>query len=231
MGMTRLDLAQRLWMETDVGGAGISSTENQTGEYLKLVTWVDDFYNRLQTSKELWQFLRKSFSIAITSGTSEYTPSAVSITDHANWIDQDVRCRLTASGVSGEQEIYFVEWADFKRTWLFGSSQEQTGRPVHFTIKPDKSIQFWPVPDDSYTITGEYYRTPFNMSTEDEPDEAEPAFPDRFHMVIVWGALLFYGANYVENSQYTHGSNEYKEMLTQLEFDQLPRMGFGGSLA
>ena len=232
MGKTKLQLTQRLRRECGINGTASdpTSTVNQNGEYLMLVDWIDDFYNDIQSSKESWRFLRKSFSASLTSGASEY--SAVTIADdHARWILGDVRCYLTSAGVEREQEIFFIEWEEFKRTYLFGSSQSQTGQPVNFTVKPDMSLQFWPIPDDSYTVVGEYYRTPVDWNDEDDPDSEEPVFPARFHMIIVWGALYFYGANYAEADKYLHGQTEYEKILAKLEFNQLPRVSWGAPLA
>lgn len=231
--MTRLELARRLRRECGINGTASdpSSTVNQTGEYAMIVDWLDDAYRDIQSSKNSWQYLRKSFSVSLISGTSEYTPVAVSITDHAQWIVNDVRCYLTATGVSDEQEIFFVEWEEFKRVYLFGNGQSQAGRPCQFTIKPDESIQFWPVPDDAYTVKGEYYRTPVDWSVESDPDSEEPSFPARYHMAIVWGALALYGAAYAESDKYIHGQTENEKIMAKLEFDQLPRMSFGAPLA
>ena len=231
MGKTRLQLAQRLRRECKMNGTGPTSTVGQSGEYELLIDWIDDTYERIQSSSETFSFLRKSFSFSISSGISEYTTTAATLTDHANWITDDVRCRLTSAAVSDEQEIYYVEWEEFRRTYLFGSHQTQTGRPVQFTIKPDDSIQFWPIPDANYTITGEYYRSPYDWATATLPDDEEPIFPARWHMAIVWGALYYYGANYAEIDRWTHGQNEFERLMRELVFDQAPRIRWGGSLA
>lgn len=231
MSKTRLQLAERLRTEAGIDGNGFTSTENQTGEYAMIVNWVDDALLRIQSSRAQYRFLRKDFSVTLTAATGLYTPTELSITDFANWINRDVRCRLTALGVSDEQEIFFLPWEQFKRSYLFGSAQEQAGRPVHFSIKPDNSIQFWPIPDVGYTITGEYYRTPYEWPITTDPDDATPPFPDRFHMIVVWAALYFYGANYAESDRYVHGKNEYELMKGELDYDQLPQMGWGAPLA
>ena len=231
MGKTRLELAVKLSKESGVNVTGPTSTLNQTGEYGMLVDWLDDTYERIQSEHENWNFLREEFTSPLTSGTSEYTPTAASITDHGSWIVDGVRCYLTATGVSDEQEIFYVPWDHFKRTYLFGSSRTQTGRPIHFTIKPDDSIVVYPIPDDAYTIIGEYCKAPVEFPTDSTADDTEPIFPDKFHLNLVWGALLFYGANYAESDRYVHGKNQYKKMKHLMEISQLPRAGWGAPLA
>lgn len=230
MAETRLQLAQRLRRECAMNGTGPTSTVGQVGEYQLLIDWLDDAYRRLQSDKENWQFLRKPCSLPIVSGTATYTPEDMGITDHARWIVDDVRCYLDSKGVVDEQEVYFIEWEIFKRTYLFGSSQLQTGRPIQFTVKPDESLMFWPIPDDSYIVSGEYYMRPVDWSTAADPDTEYPVFPERFHMILVWSALMFYGANYSETDKYAHGQNEYKELYSTLKLDQLPRMTWGQPL-
>lgn len=229
--MTRLDLAVMLREESGVSGSGPTSTVSQSGEYKMLVGWMDRAYNRIQLKHRDWKFLRNDFSRALTSGTSEYTASATGSLRHRTWITDDVRCYLTATGVSDEQDIFFMPWADFKRTYLFGSARTQTGRPSYFTVKPDDSLVFWPVPDDSYTVVGEYYVRPVDWSEESDPDNETPVFPEQFHELVVWGALKFYGANYVEHDKYVHGQNEYRNLIELMEQEQRPQMGWGGPLA
>lgn len=227
MGKTRLELAVKLREEADIAGTGPTSTLNQTGEYKMLIGWLDDAYERIQSEHVNWEFLWAAYTFDVSSGTASYTPTAASITDHGSWIVDDVRCYLTATGYSDEQEIYYVRWDDFKRTYLFGSQREETGRPIHFTVKPDDSMVFYPIPDDTYTIVGERYKAPVEFSA----DADEPVFPDKFHNILVWGALFFYGANYVEPDRYTHGENQYKKMKALMEIEQLPGPEWGPTLA
>ena len=225
--MTRLELAVMLRKEAGIGGTGPTSTLNQSGEYELIVDWIDLAYNRIQSKHPDWQFLRADFTASISSGTGEYTPSAAGVTEHATWIVDDVRCYLTATGVSDEQEVYYIAWDEFRRTYRMGSTRTQTGRPSYFTIKPNDSLDFWPIPDDSYTVVGEHYKTPDLFTADDD----EPILPTRFHEILAWSALNHYGANYVENDKYVHGQNEYRRIKALLELDQRPQLGFGAPLA
>lgn len=229
--MNRLALCVELRQEARINGTGPTTTVSQTGELKKVVDWIDKAYEAIQNEHETWQFLRTAFSVSLSSGTSEYTPTALSITNLARWITDDVRLYLTATGTTDEQEIFFEEWDDFRRTYLFGSARDQTGRPTCFTIKPDDSIVFWPEPDAAYTVVGEYYRMAYDWSADVNPNTVTPLFPTQFHRAILWRALMYYGADYGEWDKYEHGQNEYKDIMAKLEFDQLPRIGWGQPLA
>jgi len=227
MAYTRLQLAQQLRQEARINGTGPTTTLSQTGEYKKCVDWNDYAYNDIQNEYETWKFLRKEFTASLTSGTSEYTPTAAGVTNHKKWITDDTRCYLTADGVATEQEIFYVPWDEFKRSYLFGSARSQTGRPVQYSIKPDNSIVFWPIPDDTYTVIGEYCRTNYVMTANSDV----PAFPADFHLVVMWRALVFYGNDYVDESKLYQATDEYKKLMSKLRFDQLPRIGWGCPLA
>ena len=57
--MNRLQLVQRLALECGVSG-DITTTINQTGEALRLVTWVDQGWENLQTEHDDWDWMRSS---------------------------------------------------------------------------------------------------------------------------------------------------------------------------
>lgn len=215
--MNRKELAKRLARECGIVD-NISTTINQTGENLLLVDWIDSAYRSILSMHVIWSFLYADFSFDTTIGKSEYTPAEAGITSFKDWIAEDVRCYLTDQAT--EQNIYFNEWDLFKRTFLFGASRTQTGRPSEFTIKPNSSLVVWQVPDDAYTITGNYYMAGESMTG----DTSEPIFGEDYHMIIVWRAMLDYGAGYAEADKYAHGQNEYAKILKKMEFIYLPKI-------
>ena len=58
-----------------------------------------------------------------------------------------------------------------------------------------------------------------------------PIFPSRYHMAIVWKALMYYAAYAAADEKYAHGQNQYKAMKAQMEFSELDDMTFGEPLA
>ena len=220
--MNRLELVKRLSREAGVNQSGPSSTLNQTGEYLRLVDWIDTAYDNVQTTHATWQFLRKEFTLSLTAGVAEYAPSL--IVDFAEWIDDDLRVYQQASD---EQIIEYVPWELFRLGYLIGTQRNQTGRPSIFTIKPDETIVFFPIPNNSFTCKGEYYQTPDVMTN----DASEPIFPVRFHLAILWRALMLYGAYSQEPDKYSVGQSEYKVAMRGLEKSQLPHITWGEPLA
>ncbi len=227
--MNRLLLYQELHRRTGIGGGNPSTTVGLANEAQVILDYLDYAYEDIQNTHTTWDFLRSDFSFNTVSGTQDYAPttSPVSLTLFKHWITQSFRVYLAATGVSDEQWLEYVPWRQFRDAFQLASQRTQTGRPVQFTIKPDDSLAFWPTPDDTYTIVGEYYKKPDVMTA----DADEPLWQDGLHRVVVWRAVMFYALEYAEPDKYAVGKDEYKKMLRNLEQVELPRMGFGEPLA
>lgn len=229
---TKLQLAQFLRQEAQIPGITLgspSSTVGQTGELLRLVTWIDRVYEDIQRISPYWNFLRAEFEkTGIISGTQNYSATTLGFTDFKNWHLDDMRIWLTATGATDEQEIFYRPWEEFRRVYRFGSARTQSGRPSEFTIKPDKTISFWPVPDASYTLAGEYFKVPDTMTA----DSDTPVWQDRdFDIIIMWKALLDYARDYVEPNKEDQAIEEYDRLLANLKHEYLPKMTWGEPLA
>jgi hypothetical protein len=225
---TRLQLAKDLKREAGIAGAVMTSTVSQTGEYERVVEWIDRAYEAIQNlNGGLWKFLQTEFSFNTIAATANYTKAAATLTELRTWKTDSFRCYLTATGISDQQDLEFVEWEDFRADYGRGSQTTLTGRPQVFTVKPNKSITFWPIPDAIYTIDGEYFKRAQVM----DEDTDEPLIPEEFQSIIYWKGLMYYGAYTGADEKYSHGQNEYKLALNDLELDQLPEMEIGGPMA
>jgi hypothetical protein len=194
---------------------------------LRLVDWIKDAYRDIQDRRDDWEFLRLDFTFNTIAGTSTYAKTSVS--NLANWKhDQrdSLRCYLAATGVNDEQWLTFEPWDKFRSTRLFGANRNNSGRPLYFSIKPDKSLVFWPNPDAVYTVAGEYFRTAAEFSA----DADEPLF-DRHHLAIVYNALMRYAAYVAEPSLYARAESEYKRLIRKLDRDYVHNIALGGPLA
>lgn len=223
--MDKLALVRRLCSEcgiTDSGGP--STTLAQTGEYLRAVNWVDQANSDIQNTHSTYEFLRTEFSGSISGATNEYTAAALGITDFGTWEKNDFR---VYSAISDESIVCYVPWAEFRMHYMLGTARTQTGRPIVFTVKPDKKVRIFPVPDAAYTLVGEYFKAPIAMADDDD----EPPFPEQFHMGVVWRAMMFYGSYSSEADKYAMGKDEYKKVIRGLERDQLPPITWAEPIA
>jgi len=222
--MTRLDIVKRLCREAN-GSAGPHSTTNQSGEYLRFVEWADNAYNEIQLACSRWDFLIKDFTAALTLGDNTYSPVDLGRTDHATWITED--WRMYIGSTADEQFIDYLPWEEFRIAYMYGTSRTQTGRPTIYTVKPDESIMFYPVPDAAYTVVGQYYAKPDVMTL----DAHGPIFPDRFHMAVVWKALESYGQYSAEYDKNDYGRQNYDSLMVKMKNAHGPKPYWGAPLA
>ena len=225
--MNFLALCQRLRQEAGLSGTGPTTVAGQVGEMKRVVDWVAEAYNDIQTARTTWRFLRNDFSFETTAAEQDYTPAEAGITDLADWIKRDIKIYSTASGVNTERWLEYELWNFFKAYYMFGSHRTQTGWPTVITVNPDNNLYLWQIPNDEFTVSGEYYQTA-DIMTEDAD---VPIFPARFHMDIVWRGLMFYGAYAGAAEKYTHGNNEHGKKFRELEIDQLDEPSWGEPLA
>jgi hypothetical protein len=222
--MTFLELCQAARRECGIAGSGPLTVVGQTGELGRLVDWVRDSARDVYDLRPDWDMLRNDFSLALTTSVQTYAKTTVS--NLANWKVDSLRCYQDS--IADERWMVYRPWTEFRDLRLYSTIRTQTGRPQEFTIKPDKSLMVWPIPDNvgSYTVTGEYYRT----APELVNDSDEPAF-DRFHMAIVWRTVQLY-AGWVESpTAYARAQREYNRLIMKLQKDETQEITLGGALA
>lgn len=224
--MTRLQLATRLRAEcVGVSGSGPTTTLAQTGDMLNVVNWIDSAYEDIQNSRRDWNFLRDTFTFQTVAAQQGYTPTQAGAVDGTptvdlgEWITEDMRCYLTSTGVGGEQILDYVPWDTFRQTYLLGSTRAVSTRPHVVTVKPDRSLMLWPTPDAIYTVSGEYFRHNDVMTA----DASVPTFPARFHMLVVWRALVFYAGHAAAPETYAVGKAEHDKLFSALMRSEAPR--------
>ena len=223
--MNFLALCQRLRQEAGISGTGPTAVTGQSGMLKRVVDWVTAAYEDIQNRHATWRFLREDFSFSTIASTQEYTPASIPITDHAQWIEEDIRIY---QNVGDEFLLHDPPWDEFRLAYMYGSNRTLTGKPIAVAVKPkNNGLHLWPIPDAVYTCAGEYYTIPDVMSADGDT----PAFPARFHMAIVWRALMFYGAWAAAMEKYDHGENEFDILFPQLENDQLEQVIYGEPLA
>lgn len=221
--MNKLNLCKRLRQEAGIAGLGPDSTIGQKGELRRIVDWIDAAYQDIQDKHDDWEFLRDEFSFDCVVGTDTYAASTVE--NLANWRLPSVRIYLTT--LRDERWLNYIPWNLFRDTRRMQSNRFVEGRPINFSIKPDKSMVLWPIPDETYTIEGEFYRVPYTMDV----DTDTPIIPERYHLAIVYNALMKYAAYIGEPSLYANAQKDYGRLINKLEIDRAPRLMAGPALA
>lgn len=217
---TFLELSQDLRREGAGLGTGPTTVAAQIGEYGRIVEWINTAYRAVQRIHANWEFLRSEFSFPTVGGTANYTKATVvpTLPELGSWKTDTFRAYLTVTGIGDQQDLTYIPWEEFRDRYTLGSLSTQTGRPMFFTVKADKSVTFWPIPDAVYTVTGEYYKRPQLMTV----DASEPLIPSEYDEIIVWKALMLWGTDQGAPEKYTKGKEEYSRVLAALELNQLP---------
>lgn len=227
--MNRLALVRQLSQDAGVNAVGPASTLAQTGIYLQLVQWIDRAYEHIQGIHDTWLFHRIKFSGAMTVGQRIYTRAEMESTfGISNFLELVPRTIKLYLNLADDAEIIFFNWEDFQATYDVGTFTTQTGRPSVWSIQPDGGTIFWPIPEQAYTLHGEYRRTAHKMTA----DEDVTIFPDeKFDIMIMWRAMMFYGLALAEPDKYSVGLSEYRKLLRGLERISLPKVTLGNPLA
>lgn len=234
--MNYLQLVQRLWMESGASGAspGPSTVVNQTGEYARLVTWINAAWQDIQTAHKDWGWMRATASFTTVAGQGEYTLGSgsgtvgVTAATHGMWARNTGRVYVTSVGTNSESfldgDIDYDEWRD---TYQFGANRVSSSRPNVVAISPAKSLCFGPVTAAGYTVTHDYFTAPVDLAA----DADIPGAPAHFHMAIVWRALMMYGAFESASEVYDRGELEFGKLMRRMNADRVPEITFAGALA
>lgn len=229
--MTFLQLVNRLRVECGVSGPPLTTVAGQLAgsENARMVAWVQQAWNDIQTSKEDWLFLREPFQFNTVTQQQIYTPAQAGITaaNFGNWKRDSFRCSSVGSNYRDEQLLNYMEWTTFRNLYIYANMRNTYARPVVVTIDPDKNLGFGAIPDIPYVIVGEYYTQPLQLTL----DADEPAIPSRFHMIIVYRAMMYYAGYEAAPEVMSRGEFEYKRLYSRLDIDQLPTTVSGPPLA
>lgn len=226
--MNYLQLVNRLKRKCMVSGNQIISLSNQVEEVNRLADFINEAWMDLQLTREDWLWMRNSASCQTVAGQPTYSPTAdFMLTDFANWAKHTFRNYHTATGFQSEIRTDWIDYDSWRNLYQFGATRFSLTRPTQMTITPSLAIGVGPVPIDGYTITGDYFRVPTEMVS----DTDTPALPSHFHMIIVYKAMMYYGASEAATEVYQEGATEYRKFMNLLTLNQLDAFDVGGSLA
>jgi hypothetical protein len=222
--MTFLELCQRLREEVGGAGTGPTSTTSQTGESGRIVKWIATADEDIQRARANWNFMRAAFTVQTVSGTAAYSAADCGITAFRDWVPKRFKSYLTSGGIAGEIMLYPMEYEQWYQQYNRGTPV--TGSPFAFTILANRSFSLAPIPDGIFTISGEYQKKVTPLSG----DSSTPIYPEEYHLLAVYKAMMSYGRYTGATEVYQDGYNRYAEMMAQMELTQLPRIRLGGPL-
>ena len=224
--MTFLELCQRVRQECGIAGTGPSAVSSQVGQLKKVVDWTNDAWRELQLMHDDWLWKRKDFTLTLSASDNDYSAADASVTDLGEWDLETFRIYLTSATVSDETFLSRMEYDVWRNVWVIGS--QTPSRPNVVAQKPDLHLGFGPVPDATYTVTGQYLQATQQMSADADTPTGLPA---EFHMIIVYIAMRKYAASEAAPEVWANAKDEYSRKLRALERKQLPKWRTGSALA
>ena len=227
--MNYLQLINRLRVECGVSGAStpLITVTGLTGESYRMASWINSAWVDVQTAKEDWQWMRYPVQFNTVTQQHIYTPTEAGVgSTFGNWKRDSWRASSVGQNYADEQ---LMNYTTFRNLYMYGNMRTTYARPVVVTVDPDKNLGFGSIPDQPYVIVGEYYVQPteFVAATDAPPS----VFPDRFQMMIVYRAMMFYGGYESAPEVYQRGEFEFKRLMNRLDIDQLPTVVSGPPLA
>lgn len=237
--MNRLALCQRLMLECGISGTMLS-TEDATGEQLRVVTWIDQAWNDVQTVHDDWNWMRSSnllgagMSFTTVAGQASYPIGSgagtcgVTRANFGKWAKRTFRCYPTATGYVGETRLDQISFDTWRDGFMYSANRNVQTRPVAVALGPDDSICLGPPPNALYTITGDYFTAPTAMA---EDEDTPTGLPAAHHMIIVAKAMISYAGFEAASEVWQRGDAWYRKHLAELEAIKMPEVVMGGPLA
>lgn len=225
-GYTFVQLVGRLRESCGVSGSNPSSVQNLIGEMLRLKNYTNEAWMYIQALQDKWEFMKQSIEFTCKVGQQKYTSVEQLITSFGTYELDSFRA-YPVDEPAGEFYLPFMTYKEFRDYYMFGANRTLQQRPNFFSISPQKDFLLGPTPDAQYRINGEGFARPTEMVN----DSDRPVMPPQFHLLIVYRAMMFYGAYEGAQEVYQQGLTEYQKWMPLLCKDQLPTVTFGGPLA
>ena len=225
--MNLLQLVNQARVECGVSGPALTTAQSQIGEAARMVSWVQQAWIDIQTSKEDWMFLRLPFTFNLVANQYQYTATDAGLTDFGNWKRDSFRASSVGQNYQDEQLLNYMDFTTYRNLYRYANMRNTTARPVVVSITPEKDLAFGSTPDQAYVIDGEYYTQPTSLTA----DTDIPLIPTRFHMAIVYRAMMYYAGYEAAPEVLARGDYEYRRLYSRMEIDQLPTIISGPPLA
>jgi len=202
--MNFLEGVQRFRQECGASGSGPASVVGQKGEMLRFVSWYQTACEEIESKYFDWQFLWASGPLSLVADQSVYLPAV--LPSDLNIFDTD---SFRLDGALLDKAIAYET--------LSGDLATQSSKPVSVITRPDGGLIIDPAPDQSYTLTFDYFRVPKALVNNNDA----PNIPERYHRVILGRAMMLY-ANFESAPEIkAQGEEMYAVALRQLESSQL----------
>lgn len=206
-----LTLCQEFRIKAGIAGTGPAAVTGQSGEYLRLITWIKNAWLNLQNEQYDWKWMwRDDGSITVLTNTDTYSLTGVKKIHR-----QTFTIYQTSLGVSDRSKLKYMGWAEFKRKFV-DTVATGTDRPSFFTQKPNGDIMFYPKPNADFTVEHEYQKSPQILAGNTDT----PELPVEYHEIIQFKALIDHGGFEETSDVYRFASEQYAYMFDMLLWNE-----------
>jgi len=195
--MTFLDLCQRLRQEVGAAGNGPAAVTSQSGEYARFVSWIRTAWQEIQNERR-WAFDWVRGEVDLNTLDTTYPlPN-----DFDAWESETLQ-------FAGDR-IEVVPWHELDK--------DVAGTFGRVAIAPDGVLHLNAPPSNAGNLTFEYWRTPQELAAAADV----PRMPARFHMVIVYRAMLQYALYENASEVAQQASLNEARLINRMMESQLP---------
>lgn len=207
--MTYLELCQQFVQELGIAGGGSNNPTavvGQTGELLRVTNWIREAALQIDNQCNVWRYLWSPFSESLPVGATALTmpssPRAKNWLHDSFWLDRYG---------PNQRHLGWKSWKQYRR------ESSRNTQPLNVVERPDGSLILDGPMVGAWTLTGEYYRAPVALSSQDDV----PAMPVEYHRAILCRAAVIYGGREDAPEIVAHYEPEYIEILENLKSDQM----------
>lgn len=206
--MTYLEFCKKMVRDLGLKNS-ITTVTGQTGMNQKIVDWVADADNEIQTIWSDWDFLWAQYEETCIVGQLEYTKPS----DLGTWDFDSFYLNYTSD------DYVYLSMLDY-RTWrkVYRQGTQTNDEPNLFVITPAKNIYLEPRPDDTHLLTADYWRSPTWMTANTDTSP----IPSRFERIIIARAKIYYAEHEEFPTVFELATKEYADLLKRLEDAELP---------
>lgn len=214
--MNFLEIAKRVRQECGISGDGPSNVAGQVGVYAKIVAWVRSAYEEIEQHHVHWNFDWAMTQQPLLAGKEFYDPANDWGLDFKALASDGLFVYRAADGAAAKTWVAVVDWAMLRQLRTPGA----TGVPAYAAMAPDERLCFYPTPAAGWVATLEYWRRPQALVANTDI----PRLPARFHMAIVWRAVMFWCAHDENPALWQSANQNYRELLNKMTITELPQM-------
>lgn len=196
---------------------------------LRLVNWINTAWVDIQNERDDWQWMRAATSFTTVASQATYTTAQCGIAagSFSAWARDTFRSFTTAVGTRSEVSMDYLDYEDWRDGYFIGALRDTQAQPMVVSITPAKTLALGPVPAAGYTVTGDYYTNPVEMAANADT----PSMPGRYHMAIIYRAMMHYGMYESAPEVHQRGEIEFNKLMRRVLRDQLPEIVIGSALA